>query len=350
MSINKYKKIFNEINSGSIANLYLFYGQEGYIMDRAIKQLKDRFLEEGTKDLNLSVLDGSSITCDQLISEWEITPFFSRKRLIIVKDFRYLLAGIKKAGDDSGGDRQQNHDEYQLIIEKIKDMPDTVCTVFVVKGNIDRRKKLFKIINNYGRVYSFDPLKGKELLKWIMSTFKKRGFDIDREGAEYLVLCCGQGLQDISNEIEKIISYAGTSKSIRKEDVDKVVQRSLDLNIFKMVDAIGLKNVDVALSIFNDLVKDGQHVLRILAMIIRQFRIIYQIKLLLDKGYSERRTIEKLKLHPYYAYNYIKQSHNFDVDTLKEILKACLEVDSMIKKSSLDNNIAVEMLIARCCG
>ncbi len=260
------------------------------------------------------------------------------------------MAGRIKAGDTDEGDRQQNRDGYQLIIDKIKDMPDTVCTVFAVKGDIDRKKKLFKMINDHGRVYSFDPLKGRELLQWIMSTFKKRGFDIDREGAEYLVLCCGQGLQDISNEIEKIISYAGTSKSIRKEDVDKVVQRSLDLNIFKMVDAIGLKNVDVALSIFNDLVKDGQHVLRILAMIIRQFRIIYQIKLLLDKGYSERRTIEKLKLHPYYAYNYIKQSHNFDVDTLKEILKACLEVDSMIKKSSLDNNIAVEMLIARCCG
>ncbi|MGI6113186.1 MAG: DNA polymerase III subunit delta [Mahellales bacterium] len=359
MSINKYRKIFNEIRNDDIVRLYLFYGEEQYIMDQAVKQLKDRLLDDGTKDLNFSILDGSAITCRQLVDAWEMLPFFSDKRLVIVKDYRYLSAsaGRKKTGDDKGDDdqdseedKQENHEEYQLIIDKIRDIPDTACVVFIVKGNIDKRKKLFKMINEYGRVYAFDLLKGKELLQWIKSAFKKRGFDIDREAAEYLILCCGQGLQDIANEMEKVISYVGTSTSIHREDVDKVIQRSLDINIFKMVDAIGLKNADLALDLYNDLIKDGQHVLRILAMIIRQFRIIFQIKLLMNKGYSEKQTIEKLKLHPYYAYNYVKQSHNFDINTLNEILKACLKVDNAIKRSILDSSIAVEMLIVRCCS
>lgn len=340
-----YKDIIKNIKDGNLSKIYLFYGREYYLIDNAIKVLKER-LDSTMIDFNLDIIDGKETTLDQIISSIETLPFMDDRKIVILKDFE-LLKGKKKNFTDT--------DEKSLI-EHLDNIPDTTVLVFVVYGDVDKRKSLVKKIDKNGIVFNCDKLSDMDLFKWIKKNFESRKVFIDNPQIMYFIDKEGyrdksseKTLSDLENEINKISSFVGDGNQVTNEVIDNLSQKKVENDIFKLIDYIGEKKSSNAMKILNDMIHEGESVLGIFSMIAKQFKIVMQVRQLQGEGYTSKTISEKLKIHTFVVGKAIKQAVNFTDETIIDILNYILESDYKIKNGLMRDTLAVEILVSKYC-
>jgi len=189
-----------------------------------------------------------------------------------------------------------------------------------------------------------------------MERAKKENIKISSAVALYLSTYCSLNLWLVFTELEKLATYAN-GQEITTKMIDEIVSPTLSSSIFKLTDAIAAKNMKESLRIFRILIDSGEDITRIFFMIVRHFRILIQIKEMLDKNEIQSTMIKKLKQHPFVIQTASKQAKNFTVDQIENIYKTLLEIDRRVKtgiiKISTGNTsefeLAIEKLIIDCC-
>jgi len=148
-------------------------------------------------------------------------------------------------------------------------------------------------------------------------------------------------------EIEKLISFK-KNRPITQEDINLLVSGKIKSNIFNLVDAMGTKNRKSALRLLNNELISGTSVIQLLGMIVRQFRILLEIKETLknDSQISKREISLKLNLHPFVAQKALEQARNYTLGELKNIYKKLLSIDIKTKTTSLDPRVLFNLFIA----
>lgn len=340
-----YKDIIRNIKDKNFENIYLLYGREYYLIDNAIKNFKES-LNESMIDFNLDVLDGKEVLLDQLQSSIETLPFMDDKKITIVKDFE-LLKGKRK--NFSEGDEK-------YFIDYLDNISESTVLVFVVYGEVDKRKKIVKKIQEKGIVFNCDKISDMDLFKWTKRKFE--GFGAVIENAQVMYFIESQGyrdknsdktLSDLENEIIKISSFVGKGNKVTNEVIDRLSQKKIENDIFKLIDYIGEKNSSNAIKILNDMISEGESVLGIFAMISRQFKIVMQVRQLQINGSSVNDISEKLNLRQFVVNKALKQSRNFSDEMIIDMLNFILENDFKIKNGLIKDTLAIEILVSKYC-
>lgn len=332
-----YRQLFKDIESQQWSGAYLFFGEEEYIKEQALQKLIDGLIPKDFRDLNYEMIDGSEVEPDSIINACETLPFMSPRRLIVVKDF-YLFGGKKGTSE-----------QEEQMLNYIKNTNEATCLLFYCRGSVDKRKSIYKYINKAGKAYEFTRLEGRELTQWVDQMLKKNGKSMPQYCINYFIDRVGNDLDNIHNEILKLIDYVGNNKIIDKDAIDHVVTPSLEENIFKLVDAIGEKKAGLALTLLKDLLDGGQAVAPILSMIARQFRLIMQCKEYYGQGYSANTISGKIGLPGFIVRKCIAQSRNFTLEQLKTGLSLCLDLDYGMKIGKIKDITGLEMLIIKMC-
>ncbi|MGL5507105.1 MAG: DNA polymerase III subunit delta [Paraclostridium sp.] len=340
-----YKDIIRNMNNGEFKNVYLFYGREFYLLENVIKTCR-KSLNESMVDFNMDILDGKELTLDQVISNAETLPFMDDKKIIIIKDFE-LLKGKKKNFTDT--------DESEFI-DYLDKTPNSTVLIFIVYGDVDKRKSLVKKISKVGVVNHCDKLNDMDLFKWVKNKFKKTeigitdseiAYFIDQEG--YRDKNSEKTLSDLENEISKISSFVGKGNLVTKEIIDKLSPKKLENDIFKLIDEIGNKNSSHAMKIVTDMILEGESVLGIFAMVSKQFKLVIQARQFQIQGYSSKVIAEKVGAHPFVVTKALKQGRQFNDDVIVDMLNFILESDYKIKNGLIKDNLAVEILVSKYC-
>ena len=340
-----YKDIIRNIKDKNFENIYLLYGRETYLIDNAIKNFKES-LNESMIDFNLDIIDGKEVYLDQLLSSVETLPFMDENKITIVKDFE-LLKGKRK--NFSEGDEK-------YFIDYLDNISQSTVLVFVVYGEIDKRKKIVKKIQDKGIVFNCDKISDMDLFKWTKRRFE--GFKVEIENAQVMYFIESQGyrdknsdktLADLENEIIKISSFVGEGKKITNEVIDKLSQKKIENDIFKLIDFIGEKNSAGAIRILNDMINEGESVLGIFAMISRQFKIVMQVRQVQKTGSSVNEICQRLSLRQFVVNKALKQGRNFPDETIIEMLNFILESDFKIKNGLMKDTLAIEILVSKYC-
>ena len=342
----KYKDIVYNIKAKNFERIYLLYGREHYLIDNAIKLFKES-LNESMIDFNLDILDGKEIMLDQLLSSIETLPFMDERKIVIVKDFELLMKGKKKNFSDK---------EEKIFAEHLENIPDTTVLVFAVYGDIDKKKSMVNKINKNGIVYNCEKISDMDLFKWTRKRFDENQITIENAQVMYFIESTGYKdknneftLSDIENEIKKISSFAGKDTKVTNEIIDRLSQKKIENDIFKLIDYIGEKNSQNAIKILNDMINEGESVLGIFAMINRQFKIVLQVKALLNKGMNNKDIADKLKMSLFVVNKSIKISKNFTESMIIDMLNYILESDYKIKNGLMRDTLAIEMLVSQYC-
>ena len=323
-----YKDIINDIKNRNIKNTYLFYGKEYYLIENAIKEIKSS-LNDGMIDFNLDVIDGRETTLDQLISSIETLPFMDDRKIVILKDFE-LLKGKKKNFSD---------EDEKYFTEYIENIPQTTTLVFIVYGDVDKRKSLVKKISKNGIVFNCDKLSDMDLFKWVKKKFDNKNVLIDN--AQIMYFINQEGYLDKSSE--------KTLSDLENEIIDQLSQKKVENDIFKLIDYIGQKNSSDAMKILNDMLYEGESVFGIFSMIARQFKVIMQVRQLQIQGHTSKSIAERLKLHPFVVGKALKQTKNFSDEVIIDIVNSILESDFKIKNGLVRDTLSIEMLISKYC-
>ena len=144
----------------------------------------------------------------------------------------------------------------------------------------------------------------------------------------------------IQNEINKIKIYKNKDKNITDKDIINLTNKNIDIDIFKLIDYIVQKNKEKAIELYYEMLKINEEPIKIIVILANQFRIMYQSKELLKKGYSEKDIASILKIHPYRVKLAIQNSRNYSSKTLLEYLNNLADIDIGIKTGKLNKDLA----------
>lgn len=323
------KILWNQIKSGEIGTLYLFYGPEEYLKRNYTKQIEKTLLAEEFLLMNRIVLNGIA-NSSAVIDNCRTLPVFSDRKVVIVKNSGFFKGAKKAAGED--------------LIDFLKDIPEYVCLIFI-EEEIDKRVKLVDLIKTKGLIVEFDYKKPDELARWVIKRLKELGCEADPKTAAMIVEYCESGMDDILNELKKLCAYTGERKIITEQDVEEVCTKSVRSRVFDLTDAIGARQTVKALSLLNDMDVLKEPMPRVMYMIIRQFRQLIQVKLLTKDGAAEAQVAAHFRVPPFIAGKLIRQARSFSMDKLERAVSTCLELDLAVKTGQLRDKAAVELLI-----
>lgn len=334
----------NELRVNKIRNLYIFYGPEEYRKRNYLQTIEKKLLGEDLKSLNKIVFEGK-VEVKSVIECCETMPVFSEKKLVVVKDSGLFKPRKKNA--DAEEKASPNVDE---LISYLSTIPEYTCLIFV-EHEVDKRLKLFDAARKIGLEVEFGFMKPSELKEWVIGEFARCRKKISASNALMLLDRCDQGMNDILNEIQKIILYVGDRTEILPGDIEKVCTVSIKSRIFDLTDAIAAKDGIKALKVFEDMIASREPVPLIFYMIARQFSSMLEMKLLTAQGLTPEKAAQKMAtrsgMSAYAAGILSRQAAKFTAGLLKQAVNECSEMDLAVKSGRMNEKLAVEILIAR---
>ena len=289
-------------------------------------------------------LDGSKMTTEEFRKNAGQIGFLSAKRFIVIEN---LFAGNK-----------QKKIFEQLADYLADEWSDDNVLVFIEEEEAtkSRRKPATKRVSNpllalllkKAKLEEFPLLKGEQITRWIVAEVKKREGKIDTAAARALATLVGSDLWMMSSEIEKLINYKG-GKTISAQDVSEQVRAAFDDNIFHLTDALAAKDARRSFKMLHDQLESGSHELYILTMLIRQFRILLQVKSVLDQESNASTVAARLGINPFVAQKAVRDAQKFTVAELEKIYHQLMEIDVKIKTTQENPRLLFDLLVTEVC-
>ncbi|MFA9558802.1 DNA polymerase III subunit delta [Evansella sp. AB-rgal1] len=334
-----YIDVIKRIKKGDISSIYLLAGTEQYLIEDTLQAIMKQTLTEDEVEFNLSKLDMKEHSVEVAIEEAYTFPFMGGKRVVILKD-AYFFSTAKESS-------KVEHDLKKL--EKYLEDPaeQTVFIIHAPYDKLDERKKIVKLAKKNGEFLDGSPLEEKELHQWVTERCKENGVSIESDAIELLLELTSAALMVMASETKKIAIHVGENGVITKDIVESLVPRSLEQNIFALVEGVVKRNIDKSWKIYLDLVKQKEEPLKIIALMVRQFRILYQVKQMTQQGYSQKQIAGQLKLHPYVVKLAATEVRQFEDDELLHLLDELATMDYHIKTGRIEKGLAVEMFFSK---
>lgn len=305
--------------------VYLLYGTKAFQIEEEIKKLS-----KGQDNMNISRYDLDNDSLSLAIQDAETISLFGDKKLVIIDNANMFT-----------GTTSKDSDLIESYLNHINDM--TILILIVHNDKLDSRKKITKLINKVGTVKAFnDDLDNVSLVRKLL-----KDYDIDYKTINLLIDRVGQNPLIIQNEINKIKIYKGQDKKITEEDILNLTNKLIEIDIFKLIDYIVRKNKEKALELYYEMLKMNEEPIKIVVILANQFRIMYQAKELLKKGYSEKDIAGILKIHPYRVKLALQNSRSYTSEMLLKNLNALADIDIGIKTGKLNKNLALELFILK---
>lgn len=322
---------------------YLFHGEDEFSRSETLADFKKKMGDPGLAELNITVFNGHKVTLGELQHVCDSVPFMADRRLVIVEG---LLAHLEPKGRERARSAWQK--EYlEGLTQYLRHLPETTRLVFVEDKSIGKNNPVHRLAlaEERGHVREFKPPQKKKLNRWIEQRVKKRGGQISPAAVETLAAFVGSDLRLLDQEVEKLVVYVDGGRPISEDDVRLLVSYVQEANVFEMVDALGQRDGQRAARLLHQLLNEGEHPLALLGMIVRQFRIMMQVKELNGRGLGQQDIAARLRLHRFVVKKAVGQAMNFSMEQLEAIYRKLLETDVAIKTGKMDEVLALDMLV-----
>lgn len=332
-----------QLNNKQLDSIYLFYGEELYLLENSVKKIKNLF-GECVKGINYIVIDEQNIA--EIISDIETPSFGYNKKLIIAKNTGILKKEGKRKNTELSKLRDRISDYLKENIDIVKE-----CVVIVfIEDDVDTKQELYKTIEKNGVVCKFDfqkPLQIEQRLKNICNIYQ---VNINSATIQYLIECCGTNMQDLINEIRKLIEYAGKGGTIQKEDIDKLSIKKIENVIFDLTDNVGKKDIIKALQVMQNLIYAKEPLPKILVTIYNHFKKLYFTKISIK---NNKDLVQSLNLKPNQVFltnKYKNQARLFKETELRQMLQDLIDLDYNFKNGKIDLQIGIETILCKYCS
>jgi len=337
---------------------YIFHGEDELARSERVAELRRKIGDESVRDLNTTILDGRQITLAELRHAADAVPFLADKRLVIVEGLLTRLTS-RREGEPTGASKQF----LAGLLDYLPQVPDSTRLVFVEPRMLPTTNPVLKLaLQTDKRTVVEFPLPSKESMTgWIQKRAARHGGEITPQAALALVTAAGydprpsdrdrtpeQGnkLRLIDQEIQKLLAYVNWSRPVTAEDVQTLVADAQQGDLFGMVDALAAGDGERAIVEMHRLLDRGKPPLELFGMIVRQFRLMIQLKELADQGITGAEAAGRLSLHPFVADKTGRQARAFSMAQLEMIYHRLLEMDMQIKTGQTEDVLALDLLVA----
>lgn len=305
---------------------YLIITNDSVTIDEEIKKiLNDAKLTEE----NVIRYDLSETLLDNVIEELNTYGLFTDNKVVIAYSCEFLTGSNKK--------NQLPQDEK--LLEDYINNPNPLNILIIICDKLDERKKINKLLKEKCTVIESN-LSIEDKIKKELEDYK-----MDFKTINYLIGYLNNDNQRIITELRKLKMYKYDEKVITIPDIDEIVLKEFDDNVFSLIDSIVKKNIKKSFEIYEELTSRGEDINKIVIMTTDQFRLIYKVKLLINEGKSKDMITSILKIHPYRVKLAMEASYNFTNMELIRYIKALGQIDINTKMGVSPNNYGFDLFL-----
>ena len=333
---------------------YILHGDNEFEISERLADFKAKIGDESMRDLNITVLDGRKTTLSEVQHAADAVPFLADKRLVIVEGLLTRLSS-RKAKDkrDEAAPSGAAKDFLNGLIDHLPRLPETTRLVFVEYQPLSPKHQLVKLAEQQkGKtvIECKQPHAG-ELPHWIINRAKKQGGSIEPGAAQRLAALIGGDLRRLDSEINKLITYVNAQRAITDKDVNLLVSDASTSSVFELVDALGRRDGKRAAHELHHLLDQGENPLGLLAMIVRQYRLLILVKELQARSLPPDAMAKELGQHPFVIKKLNEQARHYqDMAQLETIYRRLLEIETEIKTGQTSDVLALDLLVAGVAG
>lgn len=297
------------------ASIVYIYGDEGFLVGRALREVEAEALGPGATEFNREGYEAPEASPSAVAAAAKTLPFLGGRRLVVVKNAHLWSA-----------------DAWQPLLSYFASPNPSTCLVFVA-ATLDKRTKAGKALEKAARLVECRHPSERELPGWAERLAREAGLRPGPGVLESVVLRVGPDLQLLSQEIEKLRIFAGEGGVVRKEDVEALVGESRATTVFVFCDALGARDLAVATRTLRRLLQLGEPPVRLLYMIHRHFRLLWSTRDLLDeRPRADRGAVAAAAgVPPFVADGLLRQARGWRGEELREAFRELVATDLALK-------------------
>ncbi len=348
--------------------IIFLYGEDDFRAKKKLSELKGKFINDVDKSGgSLDWVDGEKCSLKEINEKSSGGSLLAPKRMIVIenilrtktKDLLPQVLEYFQAKEKSGNDNIIVFLENFIKTKKRYNSEETV------KLDADGREKplnkiekqLFDFLSGTKIKQEFHKFNNVDLTAWIRSEAERRGGVIEPKAAVALIAATAGDMWQIDREIDKLINYkkgqqpamVGESRlaEVTESDVSELVKGPFEDNIFALTDAIASRNRSLSAKLLEEEMLSGSNEIYILSMVVRQIKIVLQIRAALDEGKNTRSIASELKLNSYVVGKAADQARNFKTDDLKSLLSDLIEIDRRSKTGEGEAGTLLGLFVAK---
>lgn len=305
---------------------YLIITNDSVTIDEEIKKiLNDAKLTEE----NVIRYDLSEVLLDNVIEELNTYGLFTDNKVVIASSCEFL----------TGSNKKNKLPQDEKLLEDYINNPNPLNILIIICDKLDERKKINKLLKEKCTVIESN-LSIEDKIKKELEDYK-----MDFKTINYLIGYLNNDNQRIITELRKLKMYKYDEKVITIPDIDEIVLKEFDDNVFSLIDSIVKKNIKKSFEIYEELTSRGEDINKIVIMTTDQFRLIYKVKLLINEGKSKDMITSMLKIHPYRVKLAMEASYNFTNMELIRYIKTLGQIDINTKMGVSPNNYGFDLFL-----
>ena len=313
-------------------NIFLFYGEENFLINAAILDINHKYphgqvIKYDLNETNISVL----------LEDASMISLFDEEKIIVGYNADFLSGTVKKENINHNIERLSEYIEHPN--------PNAVIVLIVSNGKLDKRKTIVKKMLEKTEVKEFGRLTVNAMISHAKTIFTKNSYQISVKALNMLIDRASSNLYLLNSECEKLMMYKSDDKNITEENIEEMIVKYDFDNEFALTDAVIRKDVNTSLFLYQELLKRNEEPIKIIVTLANKFRLIFQVKRLYAKGFSESQIASELSAHPYSVElaNKVKLSDK----ELLNYLDMLADLDENIKMGKINKDAGLELFLLR---
>ena len=326
-----------QIKSGEFVNAYFIYGEESYLKEFYISQLKKKLVDPAFDSFNLHEFEGKDTELDDILKDAQMLPMMSEYNLVLVRDYPI----------------ERSKNDLKLLKEFLEDVPETTVFVFYFDAKeTDIKSASFKSLvscfDKHGAVVNLEKRSESDVAKLLISGAKKRGAVLSLDNARYLISVAGNDMKTLLNELDKL-SYYINGGEITKEIIDSMAVKCLQAKIYELSNAVVAGNSGKAYSVLNTLLYNKEEPTKLNAAIGGVYIDMYRVKCAKAAGfgYDDVAKHFNYKGREFALRNASRDCAKLTEKQLRASLDTIMESDLRLKSTAADKKLVLEELIAK---
>lgn len=294
-------------------------------------------------DLSMAYFDLSEASYDQLDLELQSLPFFADEKVVVVDYFLDVTTDKKRYLTD---------EELKRFEEYLAAPNETTRLLVLAPGKLDSKRRLVKLLKRDGLCIEANEAKEVEIRTYFRAEIRRKGLEMAPDVFDQLVAKSNGDFAELTKNIAFLETYK-TNGDITERDIEEAIPKTLQDNLFDLSQFLVAKKVDQAQELVKDLRLQGEDEIKLIAILLTQFRIFYQVQLLAREGQGEQQIVSSLshyqarKVNPYQVKFALRDSRNLSLAFLREVMCDLIETDYQIKSGQMDKDYLFDICLLK---